>query len=128
MVYSFVGLAAVLISCTFFKHYARFLDYVQMMFVFSAVIQASSGVVPIFSQFLDESWLSFIPNMVPDNISTFVSVAGQLITFAIVVIAFYMLLYAIMILIKCCKREFKVDRVYRPFKGLFRWFYFPLYY
>ena len=62
LIYSIIGLAGVIITSLFWKEYMRFFDYIQFMYVWAIYIVTPTGNIPIFSVFLDRSWLTFMPS------------------------------------------------------------------
>ncbi len=57
--FSITGLALVLPVCFMFKHYFRSLDYIQLSYLFAAILGFSSNT---FSRDLDDSWVNFSNN------------------------------------------------------------------
>jgi hypothetical protein len=59
MAFSFVGLALVVPTVFLFKQYFRFLDHVQLVYLYWATLAATT--MP-FALHLSESWTDFFPN------------------------------------------------------------------
>lgn len=59
LAYSIIGLTLVVPSVFIFKQYNRFLDHLQIVFLFAGVLQTNSDM---FGSHLKDSWAEFIPN------------------------------------------------------------------
>lgn len=59
LAYSIVGLTLVVPTVFIFKQYNRFLDHLQIVYLFAQVLRANDDT---FGSHLKDSWAKFIPN------------------------------------------------------------------
>lgn len=130
IVYSAVGVALSVISCFFFKIHSRALDYIQWgyflavimhqyayTFPFSLNMEVGSSLIALS----DKSLLNFFCPM-----GIYVCQRPFALSFLVILCGFLVLMSLITIPQKVRDIGLTFERVYRLFKGLFKWFYLPL--
>jgi hypothetical protein len=127
--FSIAGLAAVVPILFLFKQYFRFLDHVQLVFLYWVIISPQSST---FGSHLKSSWVYFIPNFLTfcnsqDSQDIVCAIGGQL-SFTVCLLGAIIITFFIVAILKCKKSSVKYEPVYTALKGLFRWTYLCLSY
>lgn len=126
MILAIAGLALAAPCTLLGRHFSRSLFLAQMLYVFSSIY--STTTTASFSSNLDYSWLSFMPQFTKNYCSSgdFSCNYGNLISPGICWFAGAVLLFLIIKIVSCKKRDCKFLSVYNLYKGLFYWFMPPL--
>lgn len=130
IVYSTLGVALAVISCFFFKIHARALDHIQWGY-FLAVIMLQYSVTFPFSLNMEVG--SSLVELSSEALQNFYCLLGIYVcqrpfalSFMVILAGFLMLMAIVTIPQRVKDVGITFERVYRLFKGLFKWFYLPL--
>mgnify|MGYP000987294815 FL=1 len=110
------------------RHFSRSLFLAQMLYVFSFIFNTSTTAS--FSSNLNYSWLSFMPQFTSNYCSSgdFSCNYGYLVSPGICWFGGAALLFLIIKIVSCKKRDCKFLSIYNLYKGLYFWFMPPLVY
>lgn len=123
---SIVGLALCMPFCFAFRSYLRFLDHLQLFYVFAIALASSSTT---FSGNLSNSWVAFDKNIFFFcTTGELVCTAGFPLSFGACLLVFLLVMRLIVAIETCRKKDIRFEPVYTFFKGLTRWIYAPLSY
>ena len=124
--YSITGLALALPVCFIFRTYFRFLDHLQLFYLFYLGLGNS---LIMFSKYLSDSWVLFDQNFfVFCNEGDLLCTIGFPLSFTSCLMVFLIALKIIVLFEKCRKQQIRYEPVYSFFKGFWRWTYVPLTY
>ena len=114
------------ISCYLRRTYSSTLDITQMCYIFAFRFAANYD---LFSDYLDFSWISFMPNFIHDcEPQEFACKHGNLVSPLIVWTATVIVVLIVVKLIQIKKKNLHFQPFYSFFKGFMRWFMGPLLY
>lgn len=130
IVYSAVGVALSVTNCFFFKIHSRALDCIQWGFFLAIVMLQYSVTIPfslnmeVGSSLIGLSTKSLTKFFCPMGV--YVCQRPFALSFLVILCGFLILMSLITIPQKVKDVGITFERVYRLFKGLFKWFYLPL--
>jgi hypothetical protein len=131
IVYSGVGVALSVVNCFFLKIHSRALDYIQWGYFLAVVMATYSVTIPFSTNMEVGSSLIALSSDAMANFycsmsGTFVCARPFALSFLVILTGFIILMGLITIPAKVKEAGITFTRVYRLFKGLFKWFYLPL--
>lgn len=122
VVFSIVGLSAVVPVLFLFRHYFRGLDFVQVSYFFAATMLPSA-----FSNTLGTSLVNFDYNfLLFCSSGDLVCSLGFQLSFGVAVAGALLFLLLVVSIVKCSKPHVKFEPLYLFLKGFFKWVYVPL--
>lgn len=131
IIYSALALVLAVAQCFFLKIHSRALDYIQWGYLM-AVVRASFVSVP-FSNELDIG--SSLIQLSDDSLNNFYCLNGSYVCGRAFALSFIVILSGVLLIMrfvtipeKVTEKGITFPRVYRLFKGLFKWVYLPLMY
>lgn len=129
IIYSALALTLAVIQCFFFKIHSRALDYIQWGYLM-AVVRASVLTIPFSGELKIGSSLIQLSQ---DALSSFYCTKGSYVCLRAFALSFIIILVGLLVIMRFITIPEKVrekgitfPRVYRLFKGLFKWVYLPL--
>lgn len=131
IVFSAIGVTLSVINCFFLKIHSRALDYIQWGYFLAVVMSNYSVAIPFSTNLEVGSSLvalsdSAMANFYCSMSGTFVCARPFALSFMVILVGFLILMALITIPAKVKEAGITFTRVYRLFKGLFKWFYLPL--
>ena len=120
--FSIVGLSIAPLLPLFFRRYFRGLEFLQMCYLFAAVMNTSA-----FSGRLGTAMINFNKNLLTFCTSgDFICSNGFALSFAAVLVGVLLLAFIFVLFRRCCGRKVDYEPVFLTLKGFIKWFYVAL--
>jgi hypothetical protein len=127
LAFSIIGLTLVVPILFLFKQYFRFLDHVQLVYLYAITLAPNTAP---FARHLHDSWTLFFPNFFVNECSAgqMLCVVGYAISFTVCIVALTVIIFGAVAIQKFRENPFHAQPAYDLLKGLYKWTYLALTY